>query len=96
MPICGRELLCLDYCGDRPGLCGLFRVTWDAPGGLAAVLVWDQTARRGSLWTNRRLVRGRADALVHRWALHRVWTGQAVCTLDASDLAALPCDSVTA
>jgi hypothetical protein len=81
---------CEDFCGDRPGLCGLYRVTWSNESNLAAILTWDAGEARGILWTNRRLVHGRLSDLIHAWAIYRVWVGQEVGVLHWSDLAMLP------
>lgn len=84
--------LCEDYCGDRPGLCGLFTVTWGVDGDLAAVLLWDRAEGRGVVWMNRHLIRSSLNGLVRRWAIHRVWTGKDADVLHLGDLAALPAD----
>lgn len=91
--LCGlTAATCEDYCGDRPGLCGLHRVAWGTDGDLAAVLTWDDDEARGVLWTNRRIVRGHLCELVNLWAIHRVWTGCCVAVLQRDDLHALPRD----
>lgn len=90
--LCGMsDGSCAGYCGDRPGLCGLYRVTWSDPSDLVAVLTWDKTEARGVLWSNRRLVgQGVTDRFVYLWGLHRVWIGYDVAVLPLADLQSLP------
>lgn len=95
--LCGlTSATCVDFCGDRPGLCGLQRVTWGADGDLAAVLLWDVDESRGQLWTNRHLIHGALGEIVWRWAIHRVFTGKPVDVLTRADLLALPSELLAA
>lgn len=91
--LCGlSEGACEGWCDDRPGLCGLTRLAWPKDSNLAAVLLWDDAERRGSVWMNRRHTHGPVGLLVYGWAMNRAWRGIAADVLTRADLDALTGD----
>lgn len=81
---CGATGACVEFCGNRPGLCRLVFKVWPDEAEVAAVLV---TGDDGAVcWLNRRLVHGMLWAVLELWARQRYWTGVRVAVLRARDL----------